>query len=88
MSNRTVLKAFQMSDEEIYAAASSGLAVAAYVEDTGVLPEMHDVRELTDHELDREIPEYDENEAPTGQMTTLRRYLNEMTGPGFLAGTL
>jgi hypothetical protein len=41
---------------------------------------------FTDAELDESIPEYDEDEKPTGKMTTLRAYLNEMSSPGFLAG--
>ena len=35
--------------------------------------------------LDADVPEFDENETRTGNMTTMRAFLEEATEPGFLA---
>jgi len=80
------LKAFQVDDYTIYAGETAEAAADAFAEDTGEMVNMADVRELSDAELDDEFPECDENEAPTGQMTTMRAYLDEATEAGFLAG--
>jgi hypothetical protein len=42
-------------------------------------------RELSDDELDKPFAETDEDEEPTGNMTTLRSELAAMTSAGFLA---
>lgn len=47
---------------------------------------LDEVHELDAEELDAEIDEIDENEQPTGNKTTYRRYLNETTEPGWFAG--
>lgn len=83
----SVLKAFHMSDNEIYAAETIEDAVKQYHHDTGVMPEMDDVYELSDAELDDEFPETDEDERPTGRMTTIRTFLDQMTEPGWLCGS-
>ena len=80
------MKAFQLTDEEIWAANSLEEAITDYEKTTGVNIDPDDVNELSDTLLDKPVPEYDDDENPTGQMTTLRAWLNDMTEPGFLAG--
>lgn len=79
------LKAFQVDDYTWWAAATADEAIQSYFEETGEVVEDGYPTEVTDAMLDAEIPEFDENEAPTGNMTTMRAFLNEATGPGFLA---
>lgn len=80
------LHAFQMDDETVYAGATADEAIQAYHDDTGELPEDGYPTQMSDAWLDESVPEYDENEAPTGNMTTMRAYLDEMTEAGFLCG--
>lgn len=84
------LLAFVMDDENtVYAHFSADEAAKLYAEDAGyTLDEIYEEypRQLTDEVLDKPMPEYDEDEQPTGNTTSLRAYLNEMTGPGYLAG--
>lgn len=84
------MKAFHIDDETIYAGATADEAVAAYLADVGEDAEFIEdgyPREVTDAELDAPTPEIDEDERPTGAMTSMRAYLNEMTEAGYLAGT-
>jgi hypothetical protein len=85
--NRKPMRAFQVSDCEWWAAVDESACRADYKDTTGEDVDDDAFRELTDAELDKEIPETDEDERPTGNMTTMRAFLDEMTGPGFLAGT-
>lgn len=81
------MKAFWMDEETVWAADTLDDAKIDYATETGEVADEDFVRELSDEELDRLIPETDEDERPTGAMTTLRRYLDEMKVPGFLACT-
>lgn len=83
------MKAYAMDDEPtIYAADSAEEASRLYGE-TGALPlEDGYPRELTAEELDAEQLEYDENEEPTGESTTIRRWLEAATEPGYLCGAM
>lgn len=83
------MKAFQMDDYTWYAAETAEQAVQAYKDDTGedVITEDGYPSEVSDTRLDAEIPEYDENEERTGRMTSMRVFLEEATGPGFLASS-
>lgn len=85
VSEMNKLNAYQVDDANVYAGATAEEAADAFAEDVGEIVNMADVRQLTDAELDADIPEFDENEAQTGNMTTLRAYLDEATAPGFLA---
>lgn len=80
------MKAFRVSENELWAANSAEEAKAHYQQTTGEQVDEDEFVELTDAELDEDIPEYDDDEVRTGNTTTLRRYLNEMSEPGFLAG--
>lgn len=81
----STLKAFQVDDYTWYAAETAEQAAKAYKEDAGQDVDDGYPLEVTDAQLDAEIPEYDENEERTGNMTTMRAFLDEATGPGFLA---
>lgn len=80
-------KAFQLTEDEIWAADSLDEAVDDYVATMGEQPDLELVCELSEDDLDRPIPEYDEDELQTGNMTSLRNYLAKMVGPGLLAST-
>lgn len=79
------LNAYRVDDDDYYAAHNEEEASRLAALDWGVRPSV--TEQLTDAELDREVDEYDEDEKPTGRKTTLRVYLNEMTEPGWLAGS-
>jgi hypothetical protein len=83
-----MLKAFHVSDEELWCADSAEEAAADYLEETGEQCADGYPCELTDEELDAEQPEFDENECQTGGKTSARKWLAEMTAPGFLAGPI
>jgi hypothetical protein len=78
------LKVFHVDDTTLFAARDTEHAVELYTEWCGEPPDMNYVREASDEYVDREIPEFDENEAPTGRMTTIRSWLVGAE-PGFLA---
>ena len=83
------MQAYEMDDEPtIYAANSAWEAANIYVSDTGEKLEAGYPRMLTDSELDAEFPDYDEDERLTGATTTIRRWLEAATEPGFLAGAM
>lgn len=87
------LKAYAVGDMDIYAATSKqealGLANEAhscsgYEEPTF---EIDEVIELVDSDLDKEYPEFDEDEHPTGGVTTIRIWLSETVTSGWLCGS-
>lgn len=71
------LKAFHVSDSEIFVADSLDEAARLHFENCGEPCEDDYPDELSDAELDREYPEYDEDERPTGNKTTIRKMLVE-----------
>jgi hypothetical protein len=84
-----MMKAYDMDDEPTtYAANSPEEAVALYVRDSGEQVEDGYPCELTDAALDAERTEYDEDERPTGRTTTIRRWLEAATEPGYLCGAM
>ena len=83
------MKAYYINEDEIWAANSLEEAIADYEETSGEkLDNPEDVREATDAELDTQIKEYDDNEEPTGDTTSMRQWLRENTFVGMLATTL
>ena len=80
------LKAFHVSDCEIYAALSSDQAARLYEDETGESCEEGYPCELSQEELDKPTPEFDEDENQTGDMTSIANWLREAS-PGFLCGT-
>lgn len=83
------MRAYEMDDEPtIYAANSAWEATTLYIADSGEKLEHGYPRMLTDGELDAEQPDYDEDERPTGETTTIRRWLEAATEPGYLAGSM
>ncbi len=88
MSN---LNAYAVGDSDVYAAHTAEQAVNLANDMHGIEDEpafsIDDVILLTDADLDKEYPEFDENEVATGGMTTIRHWLNEMNDPGWLCGS-
>ena len=83
------MHAYEMDDEPtIYAADSAWDAARGYVADSGERLEAGYPRLLTPAELDREMPDFDEDERPTGETTTIRRMLEDAKGPGYLCGAM
>ena len=84
-----MMKAYEMDDEPTtYAANSAEEAVALYAQDSGEPVEEGYPRELTDAELDADQADYDDDERPTGMTTTIRRWLEAATEPGYLCGAI
>jgi hypothetical protein len=79
------LKAFQVDYCTWYAAETAEQAAEVYSADTGEACVDGYPTEVTDEMMDHPTPDFDENEMPTGKMTTMRAYLAEATAPGFLA---
>ena len=82
----TELKIFATDDTTWYAAEDAEHAATLYLQDTGDPCEDGYPRELTDDELDAKVPEVDEDELPTGEMTTPREWLKSAS-PGFIASS-
>ena len=82
-----MLKAFEVSDCELWAAETADQAAADYERETGEKCEDGYPRELTVPELNTEQPEFDEDENETGGTTSVQQMLLEMAGPGFLAAS-
>ena len=87
-----MLKVYQVGDYDLYAAETGQQALDLYrkdedLEESGSGEDFvkAEVRELSDAELDAELPETDENGALTGRMTSIRRWLSEKGEPGWLA---
>ena len=80
------MNAYEMDDHPtIFAAHTAEEAAGLYWAETGTNPEDGYPRQLTDAELDQQIPELDENEADTGRLTSVRAMLTGQHFPGFLA---
>ncbi|MGM1042032.1 hypothetical protein [Stenotrophomonas sepilia] len=82
----TKLKAFYVDDmPTIYAAESIEHAAELYETDCGEAPADGYPYQASEQDLDMPVPETDEDEQPTGVMTTMRAWL-EAASPGFLCG--
>ena len=86
MHEEATLKAYRMTECEVWAANSIEEAVADYRREILDDLDADDVRELTDAELDDPLDEFGEDGEPTGETTTLRARLAQMTSCGLLAG--
>lgn len=88
MTDKT-MKVYQCSDYDWFAAESAEQAADLYLAMTGDdEPGDEYPRELTDAELDKEYPEFDENEQQTGGTTSIRKMLDEHgSDPGWLCGS-
>lgn len=85
---RTELKVFRCTDNDWYAAKDAEHAARLLYNQTDELPEEGYPEELTDAQLDEKIPEFDEDEKPTGKMTSMRQMLAEHgNDPGWLCGS-
>ena len=81
-----MVKAFYVSECELWAAETAEQAKQDYERETGEECIDGYPQELTDAELDAELPEFDEDEAQTGGKTSVRQMLSEFAyGVGFLA---
>lgn len=83
----STLKAFRMEPGEeapVYAATDADEAARTFFSDDGIQVAPGFPEEITDEELDAEIPEFDENECLTGRVTSIRKILAEATDPGLL----
>lgn len=81
------MKAWRMTSEDIWAADTYQQAMELFLIETGERADPDFAENpLSDRELDAEMPATDENEAFTGEVTTLRAEMDKMTEPGFLAG--
>lgn len=80
------LKVYHVDEVTLFAAYSAEQAAELYEEWTGDAPGDGYPDEATDEFLDKEIPEFDENECQTGEMTTIRSWLSDAE-PGFLASS-
>ena len=87
--NNERLKVYQCSDYDWFAALNAEQAADLYLAWTGDdEPGEEYPRELTDAELDVEYPEFDENEQPTGGITSIRKMLAKHGNePGWLCGS-
>jgi len=82
------LKVYKCTDCDWYVAESLEQAKELCEEAIGEPCEEGYPVELTDAELDKPTPEFGEDEAPTGNMTTIRQMLAEhIGGPGWFAGS-
>lgn len=82
------LKAYQCDDLDVYAAESAEQAAKLYEEMVGELLEDGYPHELSEAALDVQYPEFDENEARTGAMTSIWQMLAEHgSEPGWLCGS-
>lgn len=84
-----MLKAYACNDSDLYAAASLEQAAKVYEEHVGEPPDDGYPVELTDADMDKRYPAFDENENPIeGQTTSVREMLVEHGDePGWLAGS-
>ncbi len=89
MSN---LKAYAVGDSDVYAARSAEQALylannTCDSVDSDPTFTMDDVILLSDSDLDKEYPEFDDNEVATGGTTTIRKCLNQMKNADWLCGS-
>lgn len=85
-AQRSPLRAFIFESDEdaVWAGITAADAAMTAFTETGETYDADACRELTDAELDRDFPETDEKEKPTGNRTTLRAILAGMTEPGIV----
>lgn len=85
----TMLKAYQCTDDDLYAAESAEQAAKLCEEHTGEPCDEGYPRELDDAELDARQPAFDEDENQIeGETTSVREMLAEHGDePGWLAGS-
>lgn len=84
------LKAYAVGDSDIYAAESAEQALDLANDQYGgefVTFGIDDVVPLVDYDLDKEYPEFDEDEVATGGVTTIRKWISEAVAPCWLAGS-
>jgi hypothetical protein len=79
------VKAFFVSEYEIWAANDADEARSDYLDETGCEADEDIFRELSTEEYDEPFDETDEDEKPTGEKTTIRAELANLTKPGFVA---
>lgn len=82
-ANANGMKLWQVGDSDWMVARTGEEAIAAYKDLVGF--DDDDIEEGYPAEmdaayLDREVPEYDEDERKTGRMVTARKYLDEHKG--------
>lgn len=83
------LKAFYVDEGTIYAAVDAEQAAVLFEQDTGVACDEPDYpREIGANELEAAVPDFDEDERPTGSSSCIRAWLLEATAPGMLAASL
>ncbi len=84
-----MLKAYQCTDDDLYAAPSVEQAAMLCEADVGEPCEEGYPRELSDEELDKRHPAFDEDENPVdGQTISVREMLAKHgNDPGWLAGS-
>ncbi|KAF1045652.1 hypothetical protein [Xylophilus sp.] len=89
MTDKTgLLKAFYCNESEVYAATNAEHAAELMDDLTGAKPSAGYPEELTDAQLNVQYPAFDENEQPTGEMTSIRQMLAEHGDePGWLCGS-
>jgi len=86
------LKAYAVGDSDFYAARSAEQALylannTCDSVDSDPTFSIDDVIELTDVDLDKEYPEFDDNEVATGGATTIRKLLSQMKNADWLCGS-
>lgn len=80
------LKVYHVDETTLFAARSAEHAAELFAEWTGDDVDVASVEEASNEFLDKPIPEFDENEMPTGRTTTVRSWLKDAE-PGFLAAS-
>ncbi len=75
---------FESDEDAVWAGITAADAAMTAFTETGETYDADACRELTDAELDRDFPETDDDENPTGERTTLRAILAGMTEPGIV----
>jgi len=81
-----MLKAYQCTDEDLYAAENAEQAAKLCEEQSGEPCDEGYPRELDDEELDKPQPAFDEDERRIpGEYTSVREMLDQQTEPGWLA---
>jgi len=83
------MKLFQINDTEWWAGNSIAEVRALYLASNEAWPAEHwTIRELSDEELDRKLPAFDEDERPIPDTyTSGREMLAEMIEAGFVASS-
>lgn len=82
-ANANGMKVWQVSDQDWMVALTGEAAIAEFKDMNGFDDDDIDdgyPLEMDDEYLDREVPEYDEDERKTGRIVTARKYLDEHQG--------